>query len=225
MSYTEIQLAEICQRLYTTHAGWDMIWTEDSWNLTAALARHTDRDIIVHEGSHTPLDWFFDVISEAPHFPIDTILGDVPAGFYAPLKKWHDATCRLFRRGAIVIGHSLGAARAVEHATLLTISGNAPIAVVAWGCPKPGTNVMAKILENAGVAVRWYENAPPGYRADPVTMVPFTVPLFLPWAHPGVKTIISEPPLPGDSWGPLACHHFELYQAGTAKLNPMPVVP
>lgn len=218
---TELDLAKLCQRLYDTHQGWDFIWEQPEHAMTAAIMSLPERDVIVCEGSHTPLDWIDDAISEVPAIPIHPQLGEVPAGFYAPLPKFLDAIIGHVRPSPVIIGHSLGGARAVILGAMFTLGVKPPSAVVAWGCPRPGTATMAKVLND--VPVRWYDNAP-GDDADKVCTAPRTIPKILPWQHIGLMTRFQEPAPPDDPWGPLRFHHFELYMAGTAKLDPMPTM-
>jgi hypothetical protein len=226
MPLTDLDLCDLCQRLYDepNAKAWDMFWGEDEWGLCAALHIAGDRDVIIHRGSETVLDWYDDAKSELPHIPPDATLGEVPAGFYKPLPLWHASTYRAIRPGPVIIGHSLGAARAVEHGALLAAIGKPPIAVIAWGCPRAGTQRLNDIYggsgyAGSGTAVRWYRNA-----TDPVPEVPFSVPLVLPWIHCGAETKLNEPAPSDDQWGILRDHHLFLYRAGVAKLSPMPGV-
>jgi hypothetical protein len=219
VTITDLDLCDLCQRLYDlpTPDAWDLFWDEKDWGLCAALRVAGDRDIVIHRGSSTPLDWYDDARSELPHVPPDPTLGEVPAGFYAPLPKWHAASYHAIRIGSIVIGHSLGAARAVEHGALLTAIGKPPVAVVVWGCPRPGTQRLNDIY--GAIPVRWYCNA-----SDPVVNVPLSVPVVLPWVHCGAETRLNEPGPDNDPWLLLKDHHLSLYRAGVAKLDPMPGV-
>jgi hypothetical protein len=218
MILSALDLADICGELYQTLDGWDQLWTQDAWGLTAALRQVSDRDVIVHRGSATLLDWYRDATSEISCDPPDPQLGEVPAGFFAPMRAFHEASLPIIRPGPCVVGHSLGAARAVIHAALLAASGKPPVAVLAWGCPRPGTQTMNAMLAPVPYAV-WFGNA-----GDPVPDAPITVPILLPWIHCGAEIKIAEPGAADDLWGPLRDHRFELYRAGTAKLDPMPVM-
>ena len=214
---TDLDLADLILQLYATDQGWDLYWPESEWGLCAALRVAGDRDIIIHRGSVTPLDWYDDATSEVSCEPADSDLGEVPAGFYSGLRAFHAATQRGVRPGAIICGHSLGAARAVIHGALLAAQGNPPIAIVALGCPRPGTAKMNALF--GATAVRWYRNL-----SDPVPEVPVSVPVLLPWIHCGAETKLNEPAPDDDPWELLRDHHAELYRAGIASLKDIPVI-
>lgn len=208
---TELELVDLCGLLYSTDEGWDQLWPESQWGLCAALKVAGAHDVVIHRGSITPMDWYDDACSEAGVGDPD--LGLVPGGFYWPLRSWDRAARMAIRPGAIIIGHSLGAARAVIHAALLMARGDPPLAVIALGCPRAGTAKLQQVL--GATPIRWYRNA-----SDPVPEVPLTVPWLLPWVHPGIEIKLKEP---GIGASPLKDHHFELYRAGVAKISPMPV--
>ena len=215
MTLTDGDLAHICAELYANPvaSAWDLFWPQSEHGLTAALRRVGAHDVIVHRGSTTVEDWWDDLGSELPIGDPD--IGLLPFGFALPLLPFYTKTAGLIRPGPILIGHSLGAARAVEHAGKLAAKGNRPLAVVVWGEPKPGMAELANALD--GVPVRSYRN-----RADPVPTVPVTMGL-LAWQHGHAITPLNVAPAPSDS-GPFADHHFPLYEAGTAALSPQPVV-
>lgn len=219
MILTDLDAVNFCLQLYASTDGWDLFWPESQFGLTTALRVVEARDVVVHRGSETPLDWWDDFRSElAEH---DPDVGDVPAGFYQGLRPFHEATRSIIRPGPLLVGHSLGAARAVAHGALLAAAGNPPIAVVVFGCPRPGTQKMNALFTQT--AVRWYRNGA-GLDADPVTDVPVPIPGLLPWIHCGVMKAVDEKPAPDDPWGPLRMHHAQLYAAGVAKLSPVPSI-
>lgn len=208
---TDHDLAVICGALYGDAPVWDIHWNESSWGLCAALRVVGARDVVVHRGSLTPQDWYDDAISE---IPFADPVGPLPLGFGMRLRPWYEATRTLIRPGAVIIGHSLGAARAVEHAGMLAAEGRRPAAVVVWGEPKPGMAKLKDVL--AAVPIRSYRN-----RSDPVPTVPVTLGL-LEWTHGHPLIAVDAAPAANDSWGVMADHHFELYEAAMAALSPMP---
>ena len=215
MTLTDLDCADLCIELYGGTRGFDLYWPESLWGLTAALKVWGNRDVIVHRGSVTPHDWYDDLISEGAEY--DPNLGPVPAGFYQGTRAFHEATKNVVRAGSVLTGHSLGAARAVIHGAFLAAAGNPPIAIIVFGCPRPGTPTMNALF--AQTNVRWYRN-----RTDPVTQVPVPIPAMLPWIHCGAETRLNEEPAANDVWAALADHHIELYRAGVAALSPMPQV-
>lgn len=210
---SDYDLCVFCAKLYDPKAtGWSELWTEDQWGLTAAKAMLQDTTVVIHRGSTTPLDWYNDTVSE--FVKEDPKLGSLPLGFSRPLRGWYEAHRPSFSSGMVLLGHSLGAARAVEHAGMLVADGLVPRAVVVWGEPKAGMHQLAQVLTRT--TVHSYRNLD-----DPVCTVPVTIGL-LNWQHGHELTALNAPAAPNDSWGLLRHHHIELYEAGMAKLSPMP---
>ena len=83
-------------------------------------------------------------------------------------------------------GHSLGAAIAVELATLLTIAGVKVDRVVGFGCPRTAIGPwQSKLLADAGVEVVLYRHG-----ADPVPHLPST--LLADWQWGGTLTQLGS---------------------------------
>ena len=109
-----------------------------------------------------------------------------------------------------IAGHSLGAARALIAAGLLTAAKRPPERVLALGCPKPGFQKLSDLILAGGYPVMCVRNGP-----DPVAAVPLTLP-DLPYCKPVADTAIHEPP--ADPADPFAWHHVQLYLDGVRKL-------
>jgi hypothetical protein len=210
----DAELCKLCALLYDPTQQWPRLWDERVWGLCAAKTTYQDTTVIIHRGSKTPHDWFDDFRSELIHE--DKVLGSLPLGFAGPLRGWYEANRASMEPDMVIIGHSLGAARAVEHAGMLTADGMKPRAVVVWGEPKAGMKELVAVL--ASVVVHSYRNL-----SDPVPTVPITIGL-LEWTHGHDIVELDASPAANDAWGLLADHHIELYIEGMNKLNPMPMV-
>lgn len=86
----------------------------------------------------------------------------------------------------VVAGHSLGAARALIFAALLAAAlspqpARPPDAVVVFGSPRPGFELLADLL--APVPIRAYRNDD-AHGHDLMTDVPVHIPDLAPYVHP-----------------------------------------
>jgi hypothetical protein len=109
-----------------------------------------------------PLDLMTDLDCEA----IETGYGQAHCGF------WREAALGLAEAVAqgpkVLCGHSMGAAFAVNLATMLALCGHEPAAVVGFGCPGTAYGPWQRdVLKKAGVTVDLYRNG-----GDPVPGVP-----------------------------------------------------
>lgn len=212
MSFTDLDAADACAEIYAG-GSWDELWDEDRWGICVGLRRFPDWDLVVPRGSLSPLDWWDDVISEAALHDPD--LGPLPYGFARPLAKWFKVAAPVIRPGAVIVGHSLGAAHAFEIGGKLVKVGKPPAAIVGFGLPRPGTQELWAVLN--GVPNRWYDNG-----GDPVPDKPVPLPPVLPWVS-RAGSPLAVPPAPGDD-GMFRCHHIALYQAGVKALPSVPVI-
>ena len=124
--------------------------------------------------------WAFirDVINDCRALPITVEgLGTVPRGFYVLAERvFDDITSKINKRGTrtkplYIVGHSLGAATALNVAALLVMAGYKVKAVRGYGCPRTG---VLKPLVDAKVDVKLFR-----YGKDFVTHV-------APWFDPHV---------------------------------------
>jgi hypothetical protein len=214
MILLDSQLCELCAKLYDPLATWDVLWTQASWGMTAAKVVVEGVSVVVHRGSDSVLDWYDDLESEL--IREDEQLGSLPRGFSAPLRPWFQANMAHMEPNMVLVGHSLGAARAIQHAGLLTANGLKPRAVVVWGEPKAGMRQLANVLKD--VTIHSYRN-----RRDPVCTVPVTLGL-LDWIHGHELVALDAMPPANDAWGLLADHHIELYVIGMRKFLAPPMV-
>ena len=116
-----------------------------------------------------------------------------------------------------VIGHSLGAARALQYAWSRLRRGFRLDGVYAFAPPNPGDGAIGAtyaLPSFARVVKCSYKN-----RRDLVTDVPVDLPLLgEEYVQPFPFFEMDEAPAPGDSWGIFCDHHIELYRAGARKL-------
>lgn len=213
----DYDIGRICSRLYDDTSlcdpFWHRIWPQDGGY--AALRHEGGFDVVVWRGSATSYDWAlnFDCL------PLkDGALGMLHAGFAKgvwPLQE--EIADAVARRPVIVTGHSRGAAQACIFAGHLVAAGKAPVRLMVMGCPRPGYQQLADVLQAGGVDIHSYKNGD-----DPVTNVPFNIDLIgtkcdLPYVSVAPYIQLDEKPTPHDSWGPLAVHRIELYLAGLKK--------
>lgn len=195
---SDLAICQTVARLYDdTDTSYKYAYSKD--DVHCAVYAVDNCDVIVFRGSVDATDWMRD-FSAVPVYVSG--LGWVHDGFQQGMT---DALAELLPvltdRPVVVSGHSLGAARAYIAAGMLELSGNRPAACVVFGPPRPGFGALTRVL--APVPTRGYCN-----EGDPVCDVP------LAFDHPGVEIKIHEPATPGDPWGPLRCHHIELYVQG-----------
>jgi hypothetical protein len=115
-----------------------------------------------------------------------------------------------------VIGHSLGAARAIQYGFSRLKRGFRLDGIYAFAPPNAGDASIGQYfaLGNQRVVKRSYKN-----RRDLVTDVPVDVAILgEEYVQPWPLTEMDEPSEPGDPWGVFCDHHIELYQAGSKKL-------
>jgi hypothetical protein len=129
--------------------------------------------VVTMRGSMTPVDFLRDLDACVDPFDHDA-LGPVHSGFMDGMEGvWNDI--KQHTDGPrVVIGHSLGAARATILTGLMVLDGHPPLARVVWGEPKSGTIKLAKLVRQ--VPGRSYRNGDKFFH-DPVTDVPLTIPL------------------------------------------------
>lgn len=145
-------------------------------------------------------------------------LGRIHAGFYAGLEvAWKKVKVIIGNAPLILAGHSRGAGQATILTGLAIRDGLKPLARYAFGEPRSGCGKLARLL--AGTPGKSYRNGNAKQTSwDPVTDVPFDIPLIEPYQHVMALTHISMPPPPNDPWpGDLCYHHMQLYEEFIAK--------
>lgn len=213
---SDLDLATLCWSCYNDVATFDRVI--DINGDFAGIKHYPDNEhVIAFRGSTTVEDWLRDfqgLMIDDPE------LGGVETGFMRGIRDTlaHcgdeiDGTPKLY-----ITGHSLGAARALLFAALTAAQGHSQLIerVVVFGSPRPGGRKVSNWL--ASTRINSYKNGD-----DPVCDVPFDIPLIEPYMHPRQLIPVDVPPPEDDSWGPIARHHVELYQAamkGIANANP-----
>ena len=207
---TDYDLASLTNALY--RPPWPVGYWTHLWSDEACFCAHKvvgDTDIVVFRGSDDILDWADD-LDAIPYD--DPNLGTVHCGFWKPLQAMvSQIDAVLTQPKTIVLGHSLGAARACLYGAHRTVLGKAPAAIVVFGCPRPGYQRLADIL--APVPIRSYKNL-----SDPVTDVPAYLEPDLLYVEPRAFIPVSAAPSPLDMWEVLHDHHLALYCSALAKL-------
>lgn len=203
-----VQAAADC---YDQTARWDQSWTRE--DVHVGLRHVAGADVIAFRGSIDEEDWLRDFQGWPRKHPV---LGYCHSGFLAgmdtvaaELTQAIDASGRPF----VVTGHSLGAARALIVAALLTAGGRKPVLVETYGTPRPGMERLSQILLGGGYPIRAYKNGP-----DPVAEVPATIPPLLMYRKPVADTLLYVPPQ-DDAEDPFHWHHMPLYLEGVRALG------
>ena len=208
--------AEIVSLLARQYKGERFDYTEETGGIYWSLVSGSP-DLILCRGSVNPQDWMRDFESELGRaLPGWSRLGLLPDGFSRGLEEtlaaFDSRTEHVSRRHLVLAGHSLGAAHAAELAGMFVSSGDLIDRLVLCGCPRPGTKALAGLFDPKIIAS--YRN-----RSDPVCDVPVAIEPLLPWCPLGSYLMLDEAPAQDDSWGPLAEHHIELYEAGVARMT------
>lgn len=207
---TDQQIVAVCADTYDERpTGWSA-----QWNIRQimAFARVVDGYLVIaFRGSVDPIDWFRDVEGVPQWHPK---LGMVHGGFFRGMEEAAVTIARLIRTYSlpyIITGHSLGAARALLCAGILTVEGmtDLPEALVSFGCPRPGFAALSDILRSGKYPIRIYKN-----RSDPIAEVPTILPY---WQKPVPDTKIDAEGDPNEH-SIFSDHHMGLYVAGVVKL-------
>lgn len=177
---------------------------------------------LLYRGSILGVDWERDF--EAYPYQ-DPDLGLVHGGMFQGMRKSvEEAHALIAGRPYLVAGHSLGAGRANLATGLGVVRDHVPLATVLWGEPRAGGDRLVGL--NATVRLRSYRNTDGGIIHDPVTDLPPALPV--PFRHAGGSSRplldVVEPPGDFADVIPTNYHHFALYLAATAKLNPVPLI-
>ena len=203
---TDLDLAQAAADIYGPTGDW--LAATEIQGVYVALRDTPAGTIVCFRGSVTQQDWWRDFEALPVEHPT---LGWCEGGF---LEGMNDAAARVVTclpDGPYgIAGHSLGAARALIAAGLLTAAKRPPERVLALGCPKPGFQKLSDLILAGGYPVMCVRNGP-----DPVAAVPLTLP-DLPYCKPVADTAIHEPP--ADPADPFAWHHVQLYLDGVRKL-------
>jgi Lipase (class 3) len=158
------------------------------------------------------VDWIRDMRFIANPF-LRADLGPVHHGFDIGMPTAaKELTSFAEERPVIVLGHSLGAARATLCCGHLIKAGCMPLARIVWGEPLSGFAQLAEIMSVVRNS-RSYCNGD-GETVDPVTLLP--PPIGFRRATPLIN--VCQRPAANHPWGlPIAWHDFHLYEAATPE--------
>lgn len=161
--------------------------------------------VLLFPGSESLTDWQRDFMSV--EMTQDPQLGPVGDGFILGLRDVLSLALKTLdmTKPITIIGHSLGAARALLAAAELIIQKVDPslLSVFTFGSPCPGGQKLADIL--APVTITSYRNG-----SDEVCSVLTNLPSFV---HPRPLIPCSCQPMEGDLWAVFRWHHHQLYLA------------
>jgi hypothetical protein len=208
MKPTDLDCCQACSDTYRSDADWDKQWTQD--DIHVALRKVSGVDVVAFRGSVDAKDWFEDFRGLPRHHPL---VGWCHRGF---LDGMDFVVQELLVAGIgkkkpfAITGHSLGAARALIVAGILTAHKIYPARIITFGTPRPGMSKLSRILNNGGYPIRHYKNGP-----DPVADVPFAIPFLWPYRKPQHDLALNVPP-EKDEDDPFKWHNISLYLLGIA---------
>lgn len=203
MEPSDVDLVNICARIYQSTDGWDHYDSGPDDGIAWALKKLDGFDVVVFRGSITAHDWAEDFRA----FPTITRVGTVHYGFYDGMEKMHMEVSSMLTQPVMVTGHSLGAARADILCALMVTGGKPPARRAVFGEPRPGMPDFAAFLKD--VPGHGYRNAD-AHGHDYVTDVPPQMFGGLSFTHPKPLVDVSASPT---GVGPFRYHHIELYRA------------
>jgi hypothetical protein len=206
MPPSDFDLAKLCQSqsLNENIFDHDFVVSGDRYS----IKYYPDCTVVVHEGSHDFLNWFYNadfVMIKIPDF------AGVDMGFDLNVSVMTQQAIPLIPKDKPVYftGHSRGAPRAQLMAARFIKQGY-QVVVVVFASPRPGDAMLARILNE--MPIRSYRNYGNFDEQDFVCDVPLPYPFG--YVHPVDQIIIDVPPEPNDAWGIFARHHLQLYIEG-----------
>lgn len=214
----DYQLAVMLNELYQDNGGnvkWDHYDPGDTDSICWAYQRVDGVSYVALRGSKTAKDWERDFMAVANPFTHDQ-LGPVHLGFLIGMSELWVEIKATVPGPYVIMGHSLGAARADILSGFMVISGVDPLYIFCCGEPKPGFQKLAVIMGR--IPKNSYRNTY-GPAHDIVTDVPLGAPPVL-FVHSKALIDITAKPSLDDvlKLSVFAEHHMGLYvQALQAK--------
>lgn len=203
-----LQIAKLCDRVYTDTSGWDHYWTIN--DVVIAHQAIDGVDAFILRGSKEAIDW----IRDASALPVwHEQLGFVDAGFAVGMDEVFKTVAPVIAAGTgrvAIGGHSLGGSRARILAALCAVNNVKVDYLCVIGSPKPAFANLRRIIEKSGMAHESFRN-----RNDPVPLVPCLLPL---WEHTEPWQAVDASPASNDL-EPLRDHHAPLYIKGIEQLG------
>lgn len=165
----DLDIVRLCSAIYDPdYKEWDELWIGDGPDgIYAGLKDNA----LIFRGSVTKDDWLRDLLAYPNYLEDHPQLGRIHAGFYEGMDVFFDKASSFLREGAVIGGHSLGAARAWLFAGRCVAAGYRPSRISVYGSPRPGCAELRELL--ASIPMMSYKN-----RFDPVTNVPIWLPNF-----------------------------------------------
>lgn len=199
---TDANAVRLAAAIYDPNSVWDRRWVGvEPDGIFAALKDN----VLVFRGSVTVEDWLRDLRGLPIQHPL---LGGVEKGFMEGLDEFYAEIVDSLGEDPVIVGHSLGAARALLFAGLLVANKRPVSKVVTFGSPRPGCKSLSVLLEDTPIFS--YKN-----RFDPVTNAPVPILPDMPYMHPRPLIKINIPPAL-DAIGIFADHNINLYVKGVA---------
>lgn len=199
----DLDAALLCYSSYFLPGYFDTVFQGDTDDEIWCGIKHFSRSecVITFRGSDSLTDWIRDFQA---NMLTDPDLGDVESGFFIGVR---DLFPKIQKEIAgtthiSIVGHSLGAARALQVAGLFVISGLMP-EVITFGSPRPGGAKLKEVLSK--ISIRSYRNA-----FDPITNVPLTL-SHDPYVHPSDLISIDAQPIACDPLLEFRDHHIQYY--------------
>ena len=214
---THRDLAGLCAALYGSAGAAPVEWLyRSNPDATAVfgIVRIGPWLIVVYRGSYTGMDWLRDVLVKATDPAGRPSIKRVHSGFYGGTPEAADIVMMFYRKGdkLIIIGHSLGGARAEIGAEQAAALGVVPHLVVVWGQPAP---FKPSTMPAPTYPLVSYRNVVGD--EDPVTYATDIVG----YRHRAAFSDLHA--LPAQSvYDPLERHHFALYQSATPDTEVLP---
>lgn len=202
----DLELAQASADIYEPRAKWDRFWIDEG--IYVALRRIDGLDIVCFRGSITDEDWKDNLNFWPTRHPE---IGYCHSGFLEGMEMVYGNLRPALRDCVAVTGHSLGAARALIFAGLLTVRGLKPARVTTFGTPRPGFARLSQVLIDGGYPIRCFKN-----RRDPITDVPYLGGLY---TRPVPQTMLNVAAYPPEV-GVFSDHHMPLYLEGVKRLYP-----
>lgn len=207
---TVTKAAQLCAEIYDDESKWTTLW--EAGGFVMGHIKLGEDDVLVCRGSKSAQDWLLDAAGGIPIFHPQ--IGICAAGFITGLEELFAEAAMVVGARVIVVGHSLGGARARLLAARFAVAGHPVDQCCVFGSPRPGFVNIRRILEKSGTKLQSFRN-----RNDVVPEMP---PMFpLPFAHTDEWVSFDEAPDVKDL-EVLRDHHIPLYIAGALKYDAQP---